>query len=57
MMMFIQRICMALRGLGSCMVVERVMRVKAAMLLKHKHKTYRGFIMSRWKEKVSYMSE
>ena len=33
MMMLIQRICIALRGLGSPSTVERVIRDSAAMLL------------------------
>lgn len=34
MMIFIQSICMALRGLGSPRRVDKVMRVSAAMLLR-----------------------
>lgn len=34
MMMLIQRICMAFRGLGKFISVAREMRVRAAMLLK-----------------------
>lgn len=33
MMMFTHRICMALRGLGRLHTVDRVMRLRAAMLL------------------------
>ena len=33
MMMLIQRICMALSGFGSPIIVESVMRLRAAMLL------------------------
>lgn len=36
MMMLIHRICMALRGLGRLHMVDRVMRLKAEMLLQHK---------------------
>jgi hypothetical protein len=32
-MMLIQRICMAFRGLGNCMSVDRAIRVRAAILL------------------------
>ena len=32
-MMLIQRICMALSGLGRPIIVERVMRLRAAILL------------------------
>jgi len=35
MMMLIHRICMAFSGFGSCIIVERVMSVRAAMLLIH----------------------
>lgn len=34
MMMLIHRICMALRGLGRLHMVDRAMRLKAAMLLR-----------------------
>lgn len=36
MMMFTHRICMALRGLGRLHTVDRVMRLRAAMLLQGK---------------------
>ena len=36
MMMFTHRICMALRGLGKLHTVDRVMRLRAAMLLQGK---------------------
>lgn len=39
MMMLIQRICMALRGLGRPSRVESVIRVRAAILLTWKEKT------------------
>lgn len=42
MMMLIHRICMALRGLGRLHTVDRVMRLKAEMLLRETHGTVDG---------------